>query len=72
MTDFYSSLAKHYDQMYSFIDYAENAKKLHKIIQRYKKSSGNHLLDVACGTGTHILHLRVGTKQLGWILVERC
>jgi ubiquinone/menaquinone biosynthesis C-methylase UbiE len=65
MTDFYTRLAKYYDQMYSFIDYQENAKKLHKIIQRYKKSSGNRLLDVACGTGTHIMHLKRKYQAMG-------
>ncbi|MFW9956309.1 MAG: class I SAM-dependent DNA methyltransferase [Candidatus Thorarchaeota archaeon] len=57
MTDFYSRLAKYYDQMYSFIDYQGHSSKLHTIIQQHKKSSGNTLLDVGCGTGTHILHL---------------
>ncbi len=57
MTNFYSRLAKYYDQMYSFIDYQGNATKLHKIIQQYRKSSGSSLLDIACGTGTHIKHL---------------
>ncbi len=57
MTDFYSRLAKYYDQMYSFIDYRGHSSKLHTIIQQYKKSSGNTLLDVGCGTGTHIMHL---------------
>jgi SAM-dependent methyltransferase len=65
MTEFYARLAKYYDQMYSFIDYKGNARKLHNIIQRYKKSSGNRLLDVACGTGTHILYLKDKYRAMG-------
>jgi ubiquinone/menaquinone biosynthesis C-methylase UbiE len=34
-------------------DYAEEADKLHGIIQKYKSTDGNTLLDVACGTGSH-------------------
>jgi len=31
--------------------------KLHRLIQRYKRSPGNSLLDVGCGTGGHIPYL---------------
>jgi SAM-dependent methyltransferase len=70
MTNFYTRLAKYYDQMYSFIDYQENAKKLHKIIQRYKATLGNYLLDVACGTGTHILYLQDKYQAMGLDISE--
>jgi len=38
-------------------NYAEEAEKLHELIQQYKRSSGNTLLDVACGTGLHLITL---------------
>jgi SAM-dependent methyltransferase len=57
MTDFYSRLAPYYDNMYSFKDYAKEADLLHSLIQKYKKSPGNRLLDVGCGTGGHIEQL---------------
>lgn len=57
MTDFYSKLALYYDEMYREIDYEGHSKHLHEIIQQHKKTSGNKLLDVACGTGTHIKYL---------------
>lgn len=47
---------KYYDALYEALgkDYFREAEKAHKIIQRHKRSKGNLLLDVACGTGAHI------------------
>jgi SAM-dependent methyltransferase len=58
MTDFYQKLAKYYDQMYSFKDYEAEASRLHEFIQQHKRSKGNRLLDVACGTGGHLQFLK--------------
>ncbi len=50
----YSKSAQYYDEIYtSFKDYAAEVNKAHQIIQEYKQSQGNRLLDVACGTGIH-------------------
>jgi len=46
-------------------DYNAEAKKIHVLIQRYKKSDGNLLLEVACGTGLHISHLKQNYKIEG-------
>ena len=46
-----------YDAIYSEKDYASEAKKLKDFISKYKKTDGNELLDVACGTGLHLPHL---------------
>jgi ubiquinone/menaquinone biosynthesis C-methylase UbiE len=54
----YSKLAKIYDALYSFKNYEAEAKRLHEIIAEKKTSPGNVLLDVACGTGTHLSFLR--------------
>ena len=50
-----SGSEKYYDDIYSSMgkDYPAEANKLHELIQNYKKTDGNTLLDVACGTGTH-------------------
>ena len=50
-----SGSEKYYDDIYSAMgkDYAAEADKLHEFIQKYKRTEGNTLLDVACGTGTH-------------------
>ena len=55
----FSKSAKYYDEIYAAVGkgYAAEASKAHKIIQKYKKSKGNSLLDVACGTGAHAEYL---------------
>ncbi|HEX5839590.1 MAG TPA: class I SAM-dependent methyltransferase [Anaerolineales bacterium] len=51
-----SGSEKYYDEIYSSMgkDYAAEADRIHELIQKYKQSNGNTLLDVACGTGTHM------------------
>jgi len=51
----FSKSAKFYNALYGSMgkDYAAEAQKVHLIIQQYKKSPGNALLEVACGTGLH-------------------
>ena len=39
-------------------DHAAEAQKVHQLIQQHKRSSGNTLLEVACGTGIHASILR--------------
>jgi ubiquinone/menaquinone biosynthesis C-methylase UbiE len=45
-------------------DYAAEATRLHSIVEKYGKSGGAWL-DVACGTGRHIEHLRAWYKCEG-------
>ena len=48
-----------YDAIYGTMkDYAREAGQIHAVIQQYKRSPGNTLLDVACGTGRHISFLQ--------------
>ncbi|NOZ29640.1 MAG: class I SAM-dependent methyltransferase [Chloroflexi bacterium] len=54
----YARSARFYDALYAWKDYRREAEKLHRWIQQYKRSPGNALLDVACGTGKHLVHLR--------------
>ena len=54
----YKKLAKYYDLIYSFKDYKAEVKRIKEIIEKYKKSSGNKLLDVGCGTGKHLEYLK--------------
>ena len=54
----YGELAGYYDLLYSFKDYEKEALRIRKLIAKYKKSKGNELLDVACGTGHHLEHLK--------------
>jgi len=52
------SKAEIYDLMYSYKDYEAEAKELMHILAERVRSGGNALLDVACGTGEHIIHLK--------------
>jgi SAM-dependent methyltransferase len=56
----FSKSQRFYDAIYSASgkDYAEEARRLKVFIAQYKRSAGNALLDVACGTGGHIPYLR--------------
>jgi SAM-dependent methyltransferase len=50
----FSKTARYYDAIYSFKDYAAETGTIIRIIEREKRSTGNRLLDVACGTGLHM------------------
>jgi ubiquinone/menaquinone biosynthesis C-methylase UbiE len=54
----YRQLANYYDEIYHFKNYQKEAEKIDGLVQQHKKSPGNHLLDVACGTGNHIAFLK--------------
>jgi len=54
----YRQLANYYDEIYHFKNYEKEAEKIDTLIRQHKKSPGNHLLDVACGTGNHIAYLK--------------
>ena len=54
----HNQLSKYYDKVYSFKDYLDEAVRLQNPIIKYVESGGNTLLDVACGTGLHLKHLK--------------
>lgn len=51
----YSKSQKYYDEIYAAIgkNYTAEAKTVRKLIEKYKQSNGNSLLDIGCGTGVH-------------------
>jgi hypothetical protein len=49
----FKSLAKHYDQLYSWKDYKKEVDIIRALIRPHKQSLGTDLLEVACGTGKH-------------------
>lgn len=55
---FYKEIAKYYDKIYHFIEYEKQAKYFIKLINKFNKSGNNKILDVCCGTGTHIILLK--------------
>lgn len=56
----YERQAVYYDAIYeaSGKDYKKEAAFVHHVIEKYKKSEGNELLDVGCGTGGHLPFLK--------------
>ncbi|MFL5758905.1 MAG: class I SAM-dependent DNA methyltransferase [Thermomicrobiales bacterium] len=55
----YTDSASIYDAIYgSRFDAAASARKVCELIGKQKQSAGASLLDVACGTGRHLVHLR--------------
>ena len=50
----YTRSAHLYDAICAWKNYADEAERLHAIIGSHKRSPGNALLDVACGTGRHL------------------
>jgi SAM-dependent methyltransferase len=59
-----------YDAIYGWKDYKAEAVRLIEVIASQKKTLGNELLDVACGTGGHIPHLRGSFRIEGLDLDE--
>jgi SAM-dependent methyltransferase len=53
----YSRSARLYDVMYAGKDYAAAARHVHDVIEAVRPGAAT-LLDVACGTGRHMEHLR--------------
>jgi ubiquinone/menaquinone biosynthesis C-methylase UbiE len=54
----FKSLAKYYDLLYSWKDCKKEAETIRELIRSYKRSPGDDLLEVACGTGKHAEYLR--------------
>ena len=54
----FTKTTEFYDAIYSWKDYAKETQLLLGLIAPHKKSSGNALLDVACGTGAHLAFLK--------------
>ena len=54
----YAKSAAVYDALYLARgkDYTAEAAAVHTLIQRRKRSDGQSLLDVGCGTGGHLAH----------------
>src|SRR3989344_1413905 len=54
----YRILARYYDFIFSSIrDFKKEASEVTRLIQLYKKSLGNELLDIGCGTAEHFRYL---------------
>jgi SAM-dependent methyltransferase len=54
----FTKTARFYDVIYSWKDYTREAERLHELIHAHGGRAGDALLDVACGTGMHLTHLK--------------
>ncbi|MBY9011633.1 MAG: class I SAM-dependent methyltransferase [Candidatus Lokiarchaeota archaeon] len=54
----YKELAKYYDSIYHWKDYKTEVTAIKELIEKNKKSDGNNLLDVGCGTGMHVKYFK--------------
>jgi len=67
----YGRSAKYYDAIYSWKNYEKESAKLHRLIQKHKRSKGKDLPDVACGTGGHLAHLKNMYHAVGLDISEK-
>jgi len=51
---------EYYNAIYDAVgkDYGKEAARIHQLVRAHKRSAGDALLDVACGTGRHIESMR--------------
>ncbi|MCK5559888.1 MAG: class I SAM-dependent methyltransferase [Thermoplasmata archaeon] len=61
----YKKFAKYYDSIYSGMEYKKDVELIQWLADKYKKTDGNRLLDVACGTGSHAILLKDKYSILG-------
>lgn len=55
----YELISKYYDIMYvNDESYRSEVEKVVSLVKQYKKSEGNALLDIACGTGAQATYLQ--------------
>jgi ubiquinone/menaquinone biosynthesis C-methylase UbiE len=57
-TEQYSSLARYYDAMYHWKDYATESEAVREVLTSHGVQRGARILEAACGTGSHMVHLR--------------
>ncbi len=68
----FSHTAQYYDTIYlAMKDYRAEADTLTTFIHPYRRSTGNRLLDVACGTGLHLAYLKQHFQVEGLDLDEQ-
>ena len=64
MSNGFTKTARYYDKIYSWKDYQGESEQLISLIRR-KLPEAQTLLDVACGSGMHIIYLKEQLQVLG-------
>ncbi len=67
----FTKSAEWYDAIYAWKDYQREAERLHALIQQHARRPASTLLDVACGTGQHLPHLKAHYTVEGLDLDEQ-
>lgn len=66
MTSMYAERAGLYDRIYHWKDYAGEATRLRELLRAEGLADGARVLDAACGTGSHLAHLRAWYDVAGF------
>jgi SAM-dependent methyltransferase len=64
----YRSRARYYDPIYSWKDYAAESQRLREMLASFGVSDGSRILEAACGTGSHLVHLHQWYQSQGFDL----
>jgi len=66
----YGGRAELYDPIYHWKDYAAEAARLRELLGSLGIASGSRILEAACGTGSHLVHLRDHYRVSGFDLSD--
>ena len=69
-TEQYASLARYYDAMYHWKDYASESEAVRELLATHGIHRGARILEAACGTGGHMVHLRRYFDVSGFDIAE--
>ncbi len=67
----YRKYANYYDYVYAWKTYSKDVKVIRRIIYNLKRSKGNSLLEVGCGTGNYLRYFSKGFSCTGLDISEK-
>lgn len=66
----YGDRARYYDLIYHWKQYGDECIRLHEILQASGVDNGARILEAACGTGSHLAHLKHWYEVAGFDISE--